>query len=119
MRISADASTSGDVERYFARSCLPPTIDASASMRRLTSDGTAALQQARDLAFRMVDSSSEVLVIETGQPGSALAGAGSWLSRRGRMREVVVISDFQAGSIAEGDVAKVPAGIGAAPSVSA
>ena len=87
--------------------------DTSVSMQRLTSEGATAVQQARTIASRMIDSSSEALLVETDRPGDALAGAGSWLSRRGGAREVVVISDFQTGSVDEGQLAVVRSGIGA------
>ena len=80
-------------------------IDTSASMKRLTSEGTTAVQQARAVAERMANSSSEALVVETDRPGIAVAGAGSWLSRRGGKRDLVVVSDFQAGALADGDLA--------------
>jgi hypothetical protein len=51
-------------------------------MLRLTSDGSSALQQARSIARRMVDSSSESLVLESDHPGANLAGAASWLTKR-------------------------------------
>jgi hypothetical protein len=60
----------------------------------------------------MADSSSEALVVETDRPGGALAAAASWFSRRGGAREVVVISDFQSGALADGDLAALAAGIG-------
>ena len=87
-------------------------IDTSASMTRLTSDGTQALQQARGIAQRMLDSARNGIVVETDRPGRSVAGASSWLSRSSGRREVVVISDFQAGSIVEGDLATIGAGIG-------
>ena len=87
-------------------------IDTSASMLRLTSDGTPALQQARSIARRMMDSSSEALVLESDHPGPSVAGAASWLTKRGGVRELVIISDFQAGTVDEGQFAALPAGIG-------
>ena len=87
-------------------------VDTSTSMQRLTSAGTTALQQARAVAERMIDSSSEALVVETDRPGRAVAGAVSWLSRRGGKRDLVLISDFQVGAIAEGDLAALAEGMG-------
>jgi hypothetical protein len=89
-------------------------IDTSASMLRLTSDGSSAVQQARSIARRMVDSSSESLLLESDHPGANVAGAGSWLTKQGGggVRELVVISDFQAGTVDEGQFAALPAGIG-------
>ena len=87
-------------------------VDTSGSMRRLTSGGTAALKQARTVAEEMVDSSSEALVVEANRPGGALPAAASWLSRRGGKRDVVVVSDFQAGAIVDGDLVALTGGIG-------
>lgn len=87
-------------------------VDTSASMQRLTSQGTTALQLARAIAERMIDSSSEALLVETDRPGNAIAGAVSWLSRRGGKRDVVLVSDFQVGAIADGDLAVLAEGMG-------
>lgn len=87
-------------------------VDTSASMQRLTSEGTTAMQQARAAAERMIDSSSEALVVETDRPGRAVAGAVSWLSARSGTRDVVVVSDFQVGAVAEGDLGALAEGIG-------
>lgn len=96
-------------ERALARAIL---IDTSSSMQRLTSDSSSSLQRARTIAAGLVDSSSEALLLESGHPGGDLAGAASWLMRRGGARELVVISDFQASALVEGDLAAVPLEIG-------
>ena len=87
-------------------------VDTSASMLRLTSEGTTALQQARSIAQAMIDSASEALLVESERPASSIAAAGSWLARRAGMRELVVISDFQSGSINDGHFATLAPGIG-------
>ena len=99
-----------------ARDALVPArviiVDTSASMGRLTSDETTAVARARALADRMLDSAREGFVVETGLPGASVAGATSWLQSRSGVRELVVISDFQAGAVQEGQLASVPPGIG-------
>ena len=87
-------------------------VDTSASMSRLTSDGTSALRQARSIAQRMLDSARNGIVLETDRPGSSIAGASSWLSRTSGLREVVVISDFQTGTMFGGHLAAVGEGMG-------
>jgi len=87
-------------------------VDTSASMQRLTSGDTTAVDQARSLARRMLDSARSSLLIETDDPGQQLAGAASWLQSRAGARELVVVSDFQRGAVEEGQLAAVPRGIG-------
>lgn len=87
-------------------------VDTSTSMDRLTSDGTSARQRAATLATALLDSAREGLIVETGRPGADIAGASSWLAARSGLRELVVVSDFQSGAVADGDFAQVPAGIG-------
>jgi hypothetical protein len=89
-------------------------VDTSASMRRLTSGGTTALDRARALAERMLDSSREGIIVETSRPAANVAGAASWLGRRSGLRELAIISDFQAGAVNDGNLASIPAGIGVA-----
>ena len=87
-------------------------IDTSASMQRLTTEGRPVLQQARAHAQQVADSSGEALVLESDRPGAALAGAASWLSRRRGVGEIVVISDFQAGAVADGHLAALAPEVG-------
>ncbi|HEY5545160.1 MAG TPA: BatA domain-containing protein [Gemmatimonadaceae bacterium] len=103
-----------DSER--ARTALIPVrailVDTSPSMRRLTSDSTSALQRARALGQRMLDSAREGIIVETLQPGASVAGAASWLQAHSGVRELVIISDFQAGALVDGQLASVAQGIG-------
>jgi aerotolerance regulator-like protein len=87
-------------------------IDTSASMLRLTSDGSSAVQQARSIAQRMLDSAGEGIIIETSRPGANVAGAASWLENHSGRRELVIVSDFQLGAVSDGNFAAVPAEIG-------
>lgn len=87
-------------------------VDTSASMRRLTIDGSNHRDLAALAAQRLLDSTREGLVVETDRPGANVAGAASWLSHRSGLRELVILSDFQAGALSDGDLASVPEGIG-------
>lgn len=87
-------------------------VDTSASMRRLTSDGGTALDRARVLARQLLDSAREGMVVETAHPGANIAGAASWLAARAGLRELVIASDFQAGTLSDGNLALLPDGIG-------
>jgi hypothetical protein len=84
-------------------------VDTSASMLRLTSDGTPAVEKARSIAQRMLDSARNGIVVETDRPGKSIAGASSWLSRRSGLREVVHLG-LPGRTIADG--ASIHAGIG-------
>lgn len=86
-------------------------VDTSTSMRRATSDGSA-MAAARTLGRALLDSSRNGMIVESDHPGASLAGAASWLESQAGRREVVVISDFQAGALHDGQVAAVPADIG-------
>jgi hypothetical protein len=89
-------------------------IDTSPSMKRLTSDGRTALEQAREIGQALIDSAREGMVMQTIRPGANVAGAASWLETLSGMREVVIISDFQRGAVSDGDLAAVRAGVGIA-----
>jgi hypothetical protein len=86
-------------------------VDTSASMHRLTSNGTA-VDVARSIGRALLDSARNGLLIESSNPGASLAGAASWLEPHAGLREVVVVSDFQVGAMFEGHAARVPPGIG-------
>lgn len=85
-------------------------VDTSASMHRLTADGETALAAARRMAAAEAD--ARTTVVETAAPGAVLGAAGELLSRRSGVREVLVLSDFQAGALHDTDVAVLPAGTG-------
>ena len=87
-------------------------VDTSASMRRLTSDGSVLRDLAVRAAQRMLDSARDGMVVETAYPGADIAGASSWLSRRSGLRELVILSDFQLNALSDGNLAAVPQGVG-------
>jgi hypothetical protein len=85
-------------------------VDSSASMQRLTADGETALAAARRAAAGHAD--ARATVVESAAPGTLLAAAGDLLSRRSGVREVLVLSDFQAGTLHDMDVSALPPGTG-------
>lgn len=87
-------------------------VDTSASMSRATASGEAARDVARREAAQVADSSSSSVVVETADVAGELAGAVAWLGVQSSRRELVVVSDFQAGAVDSADVARVPAEIG-------
>jgi hypothetical protein len=101
-----------DIARAAQRPVRAIIVDTSASMLRLTSDGLTGLRRARLLGRQALDSAREGMVIETDRPGASVPGAASWLAGRSGLRELVIVSDFQEGAVADGNLASVDAGIG-------
>ena len=95
--------------RGIARAII---VDTSASMRRGSVGAARPLDSARVVAAVLARESQTSLVIETGAPRRAVAGAIDWSARQRRRAEVVIVSDFQAGTLDAHDVAAVPRRIG-------
>ena len=91
-----------DLGRALARAII---VDTSASMTGAGSDTS--------VAARASDAATSV-VIRTREPALALRGAVAWLGNQPGRREVVVVSDFQTGTIDSADLAYVPRDIGVA-----
>ena len=87
-------------------------IDSSASMRRVGANGRHALDTARALATRTADSAATSTILESGAPASAIPGAIAWLATQPVPRELVVLSDFQRGTLDAAAAATVPTGMG-------
>jgi len=89
-------------------------VDVSDSMGRAATDGTSALQAARAAAAEIAaDPATEV--IETDDLAGGLAAARLRLQETpagGTAAEVVVISDFQRGSLRADELATLPEGTG-------
>ena len=98
-----------DSARGIARVII---VDTSASMRRASRDGSPALAAVRRDAQRTAGEAQTSIVMETATPRRALAGAVAWLSRQHRRAELVIVSDFQAGTIEARDLMTVPRDIG-------
>lgn len=87
-------------------------VDTSASMARPTSSGGRAIDSARSVAKRLANDASSSMIIETVSPRSAIDGAIGWLATQRSRRELVVISDFQIGTLDSAAVSAVPAAMG-------
>ncbi|MEZ5316257.1 MAG: BatA domain-containing protein [Vicinamibacterales bacterium] len=89
-------------------------VDASPSMTRADASGAAPIDRARDAAARAAAAAAMSRTTEVAAPDldAAVRGAGAWLADRGGLREVILISDFQAGSLSAGAADALPTGIG-------
>jgi hypothetical protein len=87
-------------------------VDTSASMRRSTASGEHAIDAARREARRLAGEAQAVTTLETNAPSRALAGAVAWLGQQPSRGELVMVSDFQLGTVDSMDFANVPAGVG-------
>jgi hypothetical protein len=95
---------------------LAVIVDGSDSMARRTASGEPALEAARQAAAGVVEGASAATTIESADLVAGVAAAQAWLdaTRRdeGGAAEIVVISDFQRGSIAAEDLSAVPQATG-------
>lgn len=96
-------------DRGLARAIV---VDTSASMTRLASASSTALDSARRDAHALATDAAASVIIESAHPSRAVNEANQWLIRQGRRAELVVISDFQRSSIDSGDFAPVAKFIG-------
>ena len=87
-------------------------VDASQSMTRPDAAGRTALEDARVRAAALGGEADDARVVETGDADVAVAGAGAWLLGRSGRRELVVLSDFQAGTIHEDTLRALDPSIG-------
>jgi hypothetical protein len=88
-------------------------VDTSASMSRPAAEGdVTVLEAARTEADGLAREASTSVVLETAAPAHALAGAAAWLGERAGRAEIVVLSDFQQGTLDAQHVADVPENIG-------
>ena len=97
------------LDRGVARAVI---VDTSWSARRPSATGRPIADVALDSARYLVEAATAGVVVETSSPGEALQAASSWALRQRRPSEIVVLSDFQRGSIDSADVARVPRAIG-------
>jgi len=87
-------------------------IDTSYSMRRSTATGETAAAAARREADRLGAAASASLRLETAEPARALPGAAAWLRQQPVRGEIVVVSDFQNGTLDAAALAAVPPAVG-------
>jgi hypothetical protein len=85
-------------------------VDTSASMLRASPSGGTALDAASRIAAGHAAAGD--LVVHTADPGAVIAAAASLLSRRPGSRELVILSDFQPGTLTGQEAARLPDGMG-------
>jgi hypothetical protein len=111
LRLPADRARTLDAA--LARAII---VDTSASMSRQmptpTPNGERAVDAARINAKRLGSEAASSVTIETTNPARAIAGAVAWLARQPGRTELVVVSDFQAGTLDSTDAAAIPSSIG-------
>jgi hypothetical protein len=94
--LSLDAARRGALRGAPFRAII---LDTSASMLRPTPSGERAIEEARREVRRLADEAPGSVVLPTDAPRRAVAGAGAWLERHAGRAELVIVSDFQIGSI--------------------
>jgi hypothetical protein len=99
----------GESERGIARAII---VDTSASMRRRTGASESGVAAARQEAQRIASDAEASIVMESASPARALAGAAAWIRQQPLRGELVVVSDFQAGTLDERDLATIPRAVG-------
>lgn len=87
-------------------------IDTSASMQRATPAGGIAQRVADERAAELTAEAATSRQFRTASPQAAIPGAVSWLAGQSGRREVVVISDFQRGTLDSASVVSIPASVG-------
>ena len=95
--------------RGIARAII---VDTSESMRQADTNGARPIVAARRESERLARDAQMSLVIQSATPRRALAGAASWIARQQRRAEVVIVSDFQTGTIDRLDLDVVPRAAG-------
>ena len=93
-------------------------LDTSPSMQRTAVGAGAAGQSAvavgNGVADSLAQAATAALIVRTSDPAAALAGAAAWALTRPGRAEVIVVSDFQRGTIEQRDITALPAGVGVA-----
>jgi hypothetical protein len=82
-------------------------IDTSASMNRVTSDGTPAFDVARD-RIAALEPAAVSLTVEADRLPPAIADATAWFDRTPGRPELIIASDFQAGALSSADLTRLP-----------
>ena len=102
--VDTSASVAGDMAQGGAV--------AGAQGAGATQRGARPIELARREAARLAGAGGTAVRLETRSPALAIPGAVAWLDRQPGRRELVIISDFQVGSIDSADLALVPSDVG-------
>lgn len=103
------ARRKGELNAPLARAVI---VDTSASMQRTTTAGERAVVVATRTGQLVADSAATAIVLSSAAPAHAIAGALQWIARQAGRGELVIVSDFQAGTVDANDIAAVPHNIG-------
>ena len=87
-------------------------LDTSASMSRPSPTGEPASEIGRQEAGEFAAEANAAVLLESRNPPHAIAGAVAWLRTQPGAREIIVISDFQSGTVDSTTFARVPPDIG-------
>ena len=87
-------------------------VDASWSMSREVVSGGTAASAARAEADRLRASATTARLADSAAPAEAIGAAINWLRHQPMRRELVLVSDFQTGTIEREDLRAIPDGIG-------
>ncbi len=87
-------------------------MDASWSMSRDAVAGGTTAAAARREADALRPSATQARVVESPAMAETLQAAGFWLAQQPMRRELVLISDFQAGAIEGADLNGIPSDVG-------
>jgi hypothetical protein len=103
------ASRRAAIDDRLARAIV---VDTSASMARPTPSGNRAVDSARSIAKGLAGDAQSSMIIETTSPRSVIDGAVGWLASQRSRRELVVVSDFQVGTLDSAILSAVPEPMG-------
>jgi hypothetical protein len=81
-------------------------------MLRLAEPGASALEVARGKADSLASDGSNSVVVYSAAPWNLLAGAAEWLGTQPGQREIVLLSDFQTGTVHRAALQPVPRAVG-------
>jgi hypothetical protein len=87
-------------------------IDTSTKFSGISKGGRPAIDIARERAAHLDPLAQASISIDVDRLPEGLARATTWLHAHGGRQEIVVLSDFRRGALAQSDVADVPADIG-------
>jgi hypothetical protein len=104
-RAPADSATQTDLARAIL-------VDSSWSMSREAVPGGTAGAAARREADTLRSGVTTARLVDSARPAQALAATANWLLQQPSRRELVVISDFQTGTIEAEDLGAIADGIG-------
>ncbi len=85
-------------------------VDTSVSVTSSATERPARVAELNRIADSAVAAAQIGIVLRTTTPARELVGAASWLARHDAQREIVVVSDFQAGTLDSAAIAPLPAG---------